>query len=257
MSPGKVILVGAGPGDPELITMRGHRALKEADVVLYDNLVGDDILAGLDAELIYVGKRCGKHRVPQESTNDMMVRYASVGKNVVRLKGGDCTVFGRGGEEAIYLAEHNIPYEIVPGVSSSVAAPASAHIPVTHRGVADGVTIVTAHRRKDQTDFAIPDYHDRRTLILLMGVGTMPVWREQLLRQGYPPELPIALVQQATHDGQRVVVTDVAHCVEDAREANVKPPTTAVIGKVVALRDELLGVARAYEPLLAKEVAAG
>ncbi|MFP4596798.1 MAG: uroporphyrinogen-III C-methyltransferase [Persicimonas sp.] len=249
MKVGKVLLVGAGPGDPELITVRGRRALQEADVVLYDNLVGDALLSGLDADLVYVGKRCGKHQVPQEATNDMMVSLARRGMVVVRLKGGDPTVFGRGGEEARHLAAHAVPYEIVPGVSSCIAAPASAHIPVTYRGVADGVSIVTAHRRRDQHDFAIPDYHARRTLILLMGVRTMAVWREQLLRQGYPPELPVALVTEATQDEQRVVTTDVAHCVEDARDAQVEPPTTAIIGRVVALRDELLGLAYAAAPV--------
>lgn len=248
MRTGKVTLVGAGPGDPELITVRGLRALREADVVLYDALVGDALLDGLDAQLIYVGKRCGKHHVPQESTNDMMVRLAGEGLDVVRLKGGDPTVFGRGGEEALYLAERGVPFELVPGVSSAVAAPASAHIPVTHRGVADGVTIVTAHRRKDAHDFAIPDFDDRRTLILLMGVRTMPVWREQLLRQGYPADLPVALVTQATHDGQSVVVTDIAHCVDDARAHEVEPPTTAVIGHVVDVRTQLLGLAHTVLP---------
>ena len=236
---GHVVFVGAGPGDPELITLRGWRALQEADVVLYDSLVDKRLLRGLDAELVFVGKRCGRHSMPQERISELLVRHALSGKHVVRLKGGDPTVLGRTGEEALCLVASGIGFEIVPGVSSAVAAPAFAGIPVTHRGLADSVCIVSAHRRNDEKEFSIPQYSPHTTLVLLMAAQTAPSWLKQLLARGYPADLPVAFVTAATTPKQQVLVTTVA----DAARGDVMPecgsPTMAVIGRVVSLRESL------------------
>lgn len=151
---GKVILVGAGPGDPELITIKGLKAIKEADVVVYDDLISKELLnyAKKDAELIYVGKRKGKHSFKQEEINKILVEKAKEGKLVVRLKGGDPFVFGRGGEEILELKKHNIPYEVIPGITSAIAVPEVAGIPVTHRKVATSFTVVTGHEAEDKKE---------------------------------------------------------------------------------------------------------
>lgn len=236
---GHVVFVGAGPGDPELITLRGWRALREADVVLYDSLVDERLLEGLDAELVFVGKRCGRHSMPQERISELLVRHALRGKHVVRLKGGDPTVLGRTGEEALRLAASGIPFEIVPGVSSALAAPAFAGIPVTHRGLADSVCIVSAHRRDDESEFSIPPYSPRTTLVLLMAAQTAPSWLEQLLLREYPAELPVAFITAATTAEQRVLVTTVGDAARSDVMVEFGSPTLAVIGHVVSLRDAL------------------
>ena len=238
-SKGEVTLVGAGPGAPDLISVRGQRALEAADAVLYDRLVHPGLLDGLDAELIYVGKRKGEKRITQDQINALMVDLAREGRNVVRLKGGDPTVFGRGSEEMLYVREHGIDCEIVPGISSATAAASQADIPVTHRGYADGFAVVTAHRAGGADDFSIPAYHPDRTVILLMGVGTMGAWRERLLDLGYPPSLPVALVERASWEDQQTLVTTIDNCLVDARDAEIDPPTTAVVGRVVAVRTAL------------------
>lgn len=236
---GHVVFVGAGPGDPELITLRGWRALQEADVVLYDSLVDERLLQGLDAELVFVGKRCGRHSMPQERISELLVRHALRGKHVVRLKGGDPTVLGRTGEEALRLAASGIPFEIVPGVSSALAAPAFAGIPVTHRGLADSVCIVSAHRRDDEQEFSIPPYSPRTTLVLLMAGQTAQAWLEQLLLREYPASLPLAFVTAATTTKQQVFVTTVGDAARNHVMVEFGSPTLAVIGHVVSLRDSL------------------
>lgn len=241
---GSVVFVGAGPGDPELMTLRGWRVLREADVVLYDSLVDTRLVEGLDAELVFVGKRCGRHCLPQEAITELLVRLALDGKCVVRLKGGDPTVLGRTGEEALRLAQFGIRFEIVPGVSSAVAAPALAGIPVTHRGLADGVCVVSAHRQKDEPEFSIPPYHPRTTLVLLMALQTVETWSPQLLERGYPADLPVAFVSAGTTERQRVVVTTVSHAATDARAAGLDSPTLAVVGRVVTLREKLAACER-------------
>ena len=238
-SNGKVSLVGAGPGAPDLITVRGQRALERADVVLYDRLVHPDLVDDLDAELVYVGKRSGEKRITQERINALMVELAGGGEEVVRLKGGDPTVFGRGSEEMLHLREHGIDCEIIPGISSSTAAASRADIPVTHRGYADSFAVVTAHRAGDAEDLSIPPYDPKRTLMLLMGVGTMELWRQQLLEAGYPEDLPVAFVQRASWEDQKTVVTSLENCVMHARDAGLEPPATAVVGRVVAVRSAL------------------
>lgn len=237
---GHVTLVGAGPGDPDLITLRGWRALRDADVVLYDSLVDLGMLVEVDAELIFVGKRCGNHQMPQDAIEILMVGLAKQGKHVVRLKGGDPTVFGRAGEEAMALKAQGIPFDIVPGVSSSVAGPAYAGIPVTHRGVADSFAVVTAHKRFDETDFSIPTYEPRRTVVLLMGVGTTPIWSRQMLSElGYPNDTPVAFISRATSASQAVYETTLESAEDTVKTQAIGTPTIAVIGEVVRLRQAL------------------
>lgn len=250
---GYVAFVGAGPGDPELITLRGWRALQEADVVLYDSLVDERLLRGLDAELVFVGKRCGRHSMPQERISELLVQHALRGRYVVRLKGGDPTVLGRTGEEALALAAAGIRFEIVPGVSSAVAAPAFAGIPVTHRGLADSVCIVSAHRRDDESEFSIPPYSPRTTLVLLMAGQTAPSWLDQLLSRGYPASLPVAFVTAATTANQQVLVTTVGEAARGgARLEELGSPALAIVGHVVSLRNSLAwyGEDREEAPLI-------
>lgn len=236
---GKVFFVGAGPGDPELITVRGLRILREADVVLYDALIDPRQVYGLTSELIYVGKRCGRHHKTQEEINQLLVEQALAGKKVVRLKGGDPGVLGRVGEEALELAAREIPFEIVPGVSSAIAAPAYAGIPLTLRGVADSFALATAHRRKDQREYSIPAYNERTTLLLLMPVRTAQVWQEELLARGYPAELPVAFVSAATTGDQSVLETTVGQVGADVESVKLETPAMAVIGRVVKMRKAL------------------
>ena len=238
---GEVILVGAGPGAADLITLRGWRALQTADVVLYDNLIDHTLLDDLDAELIYVGKRCGAHAVPQERTCELLARHALAGRRVVRLKGGDSTVLGRGGEEALHLAGLGVRVRMVPGVSNSIAAPELAGIPVTHRGVADSFCVVSAHRRGDAQDFSMPPYHPRTTLVVMMGVRTLPVWQAQLLALGYPEETPVAFITDAGRADQRVLVSALGRAPAAASEAGLRTPTTAIVGDVVRLRAQIRG----------------
>lgn len=235
---GSVTFVGAGPGAPDLITLRGWRALQSAEVVLYDALIDPAFVDELDAELIFVGKRCGAHLVSQDEINRLLVEHALAGRRVVRLKGGDPGVLGRVGEEAAFVAEAGVPFQIVPGVSSAVAGPALAGIPLTLRGVSDGFALVTAHRREDEVGFSIPPYHARRTLLLLMGVKTTADWQRQLLELGYPPNLPLAFVESASRAAQRVVVSSVENVARDVVEQGVRAPALVVIGEVVAHRLE-------------------
>jgi uroporphyrin-III C-methyltransferase / precorrin-2 dehydrogenase / sirohydrochlorin ferrochelatase len=236
---GRVYLVGAGPGAADLITLRGYRALQAADVILYDNLIDFSVLDGIEGEQIYVGKRAGQHSVPQERTSDMLARHAMAGKTVVRLKGGDPMVLGRGGEEAIHLARLGIPVTMVPGVSNCIAAPELAGIPVTHRGIADSFMVVSAHRRGDELDFSLPPFHPRTTLVILMGVGSLSTWRQQLLEQDWPQETPVGFVTDAGRPEQSVITTTLGRAVEDSE--GLKTPTTAIVGQVVSLRPEMMG----------------
>lgn len=236
---GRVRFVGAGPGDPELITVRGFRALHEADVVLYDSLVSPELIRGLRAELVYVGKRCGRHAMTQEQINRLLLELASAGRDVVRLKGGDPSVLGRVGEEILPLAEHGIEFEIVPGVSSATAVPALAGIPVTHRDYADSFTVAAAHRRDESGRYSIPPYQPRNTLVLLMAGATVPAWRAQLAALGYPADLPLAFVSAGCTPRERVLVTTVAQAERDFEAAGLETPVLAVIGWVVGLRESL------------------
>jgi uroporphyrin-III C-methyltransferase len=234
---GRVRFVGAGPGAPDLITVRGLRALQQAEVVLYDALVDPELLEDLDAELIYVGKRCNNHFRTQDETNALLAEMAGKGLEVVRLKGGDPGVLGRVGEEALYLAERGIDFEIVPGVSSATSAPLCAGIPVTHRGIADSYVLATAHRRKgEEVGFSIPAFNERTTVLLLMPVKTTPLWQQALLNKGYPADLPLAFITRGSCEDQRVLVSTVANAAHDAEAAAITAPTMVVVGNVVSLR---------------------
>ena len=236
---GKVTFVGAGPGDPELITVRGSKALERADVILYDSLVDRALLESRKARLMFVGKRRGEHSMPQEDINRLLAQRARKGEQVVRLKGGDCSVFGRLGEEVLYLAERNIPFEIVPGVTSATAAPIFAGIPVTHRGLADSFAVVTAHRRAEEMGLSVPPYNPSTTVVLMMALGATEVWQGVLLSRGYPPELPVAFVSAAGSAKQRVLVTTVGGALHDVQDAGLQSPTLAVVGRVVTLRGRM------------------
>jgi len=227
-----ISLVGAGPGDPELLTVRGLRRLQGADVVMHDALVGTGVLALArdEAELIDVGKRPGAP-VPQELINALLIQLGRTGRNVVRLKGGDPFVFGRGGEEALALAEAGLDFEVVPGVSSVIAAPAAAGIPVTHRGVSASFTVVTGHRRRGEREV---NWHALAqaggTIVVLMGVAQRGAIAEALIAGGLPGDTPVAAIQQATSTQQRVV-----RCVlSELGGATIESPATIVIGAVAA-----------------------
>jgi uroporphyrin-III C-methyltransferase len=235
---GKVYLVGGGPGDPGLITVKGLRCLQQAEVVLYDRLIAPELLNEVHptAELIDVGKEPTLHRRSQAAINALLIEKARAGYTVVRLKGGDPFVFGRGGEEALALAEAGIPFEVIPGISSAIAAPAYAGIPVTHRGVSNSFTVVTGHTADDDlTDWdALPR---RGTLVFLMGVKHLPQIVEKLIAGGWSAQTPAAIIQQAATNAQVVVSGTLANIVD--RATGLKPPATLVVGEVVALRGQL------------------
>jgi len=241
---GKVYLVGAGPGDIGLITVKGLECLQRADVIVYDRLIDDGLLscARRDAELAYVGKSSTTHTMEQQEINRILVDKAAEGKVVVRLKGGDPFVLGRGGEEAEALSAEGIPFEVVPGISSAVAVPAYAGIPVTHRGLASSFAVVTGH--EDPTkDSSSVDWGKLAagadTLVCLMGMGHLESIVGALLGGGKSPDTPIALIREGTTPGQRTVAGTLGNIVKQAQEAELQPPVVMVIGEVVGLRHKL------------------
>jgi uroporphyrinogen III methyltransferase/synthase len=244
MSQGKVYLVGAGPGDPGLITVKGLGCIQNADVIVYDRLVDDKLLAKAnhDAELIDVGKIPGETGRKQTDITRLLVEKAKQGKNVVRLKGGDPFVFGRGGEEAELLHDNGIPFEIVPGVSSAVAAPAYAGIPLTHRKRASYFTVVTGNEDPTKPDSAI-DWQSlaksKGTIVVLMGWQNLPSIINTLIVAGRSPDTPIALVQWGTEPYQKTVTGKLSTIVDIALEQGIASPVVTVIGDVVGLRDKL------------------
>ena len=243
MGHGKVYLVGAGPGDPKLLTVRAVELLKEADIVIYDRLVGESILnlAPEKAEKIYVGKRTGKHEVPQDKITELIIEKAQTSGKVVRLKGGDPFVFGRGGEEAEALVEKGIEFEVVPGVSSAVAAPMYAGIPLTHRDYAASVAIITGHRAGDAEkviDWAkIAEAVD--TMVILMGVESLQGITEKLIKGGLNPETPAAIIESGTLKNQRTIIAKIGTITKEAEQKQVKPPAVIVIGEVATLGRKL------------------
>ncbi|WP_080836991.1 uroporphyrinogen-III C-methyltransferase [Cohnella massiliensis] len=244
MGVGKVYLVGAGPGDPKLITLRGLEALRRSDAIVYDRLAGPQLLgqARADAERIYVGKRPDRHTMKQEEINRLLVRLALEGKTVCRLKGGDPTVFGRVGEEAELLKQNGIAYEIVPGITSAIAVPAYAGIPVTHRDLASSFSIVTGHESPDKLDRSI--YWDKvtnatGTLLFLMGVAKIGYISEQLIKHGRSPDTPVALVRWGTRAEQETLVGTLEDIERKVNEANFEPPAVIVVGEVVRQRETL------------------
>jgi uroporphyrin-III C-methyltransferase len=242
MKPGKVYLVGAGPGHPELLTVKAAELLRRADVVVYDRLVQEEVLALSKpaAERIYMGKPVGRHGVRQEEIHALLLQKAREGKLVVRLKGGDPFLFGRGGEEAEYLAERGIPFEVIPGVSSALAAPLSAGISVTHRDAASSVAIVTGHEAGGaggRLDWEALSRLD--TLIFLMGVHNVRCICDKLIQQGRSPATPAAMIQMAFWQDERVVSGTLADIADAVAESRIKPPATLVVGDVVRLREKL------------------
>jgi uroporphyrinogen III methyltransferase/synthase len=236
---GTVFLVGAGPGDPKLLTRRGLELLQECDCIVYDALIGQELLglARPDAELHFVGKRSGQHSQTQDEINALLVRLAQDGKSVCRLKGGDPFVFGRGGEEALFCAQNEVPFGIVPGVTSSIAAPAYAGIPVTHRDLASSFAVVTGHTASDD---APPDSLPvADTLVFLMGIKALPLIVKRLLERGTSPDKPVAVVRWGTTSDQQTVVGTLQTIEEEVKRANLKTPALIVVGEVVRLREEL------------------
>jgi len=240
---GKVYLVGAGPGDPKLLTLKAAELLAKADIVIYDRLVGSSILklAPKMAKKIYVGKRSGKHEVPQDKINELLVKAAGEGRTIVRLKGGDPFLFGRGGEEAEALQENNIAFELVPGVTSAIATPEYAGIPLTHRDYASAVAVVTGHRAGDA---GRPVKWDKLasavdTIVVLMGMESIEAIVKKLIEGGMDPNRPVAVVEQGTTKNQRVFIAKLDNIVDEAKKNSVKPPAVIVIGEVAQLGRKL------------------
>ena len=234
--------MGAGPGHPELLTLKAAELLRTCDVVVYDRLIQEEILALAkpSAERIYMGKPVGRHESRQEEVQELLVRKAREGKTVVRLKGGDPFVFGRGGEEAEYLADHGIPFEVIPGVTSAFAAPLSAGIAVTHRGAASSVAVVTGHEaKKDHHRVNWQALAGIDTLIFLMGVSNVDTIAETLVRHGKSPATPAAMIQMAFWHDESVVTGTLQDIARKVKEAGIRPPATLVIGEVVAMREKL------------------
>jgi uroporphyrin-III C-methyltransferase len=243
MAYGKVYLVGAGPGDPQLLTIKAVKVLKEADVIIYDRLVGEDILclAPEQAEKIYVGKRTGKHEVPQDQITELIIEKAKSGGKVVRLKGGDPFIFGRGGEEAEALVEKGIEFEVVPGVSSAVVAPMYAGIPLTHRDYAASVAIITGHRAGDAEKVIdwVKIANAVDTMVILMGVESLDGIVGKLLEGGISADKPVAMVESGTYPKQRTLISTLGKIVKEAEQKQIKPPAVIVIGEVANLGRKL------------------
>lgn len=242
-SAGRVYLVGSGPGDPELMTVKAKRLLESADVILHDKLPGPEILEQLPDEACEdVGKRAGGERTTQEYTNQRMVELARESKTVVRLKGGDPFVFGRGGEEAEYLASHDVPFEVVPGVSAAVAGPGVAGVPLTHRDHASSVSFVTGHEDPTKDDSAV-DWQalgaTGGTIVVLMGVGKLPEYTDALLETGMAGDTPVALVECATWPAQQIASGTLETAVDARDRVGIEPPAITVIGAVAQTRERV------------------
>jgi uroporphyrin-III C-methyltransferase / precorrin-2 dehydrogenase / sirohydrochlorin ferrochelatase len=239
---GEVYLVGAGPGDPDLLTFKALRLMQKADTVLYDRLVAPQIvdLTRKDAEKIYVGKARSQHAVPQQDINQLLVKLAKQGKRVVRLKGGDPFIFGRGGEEIQELSQHNIPFQVVPGITAASGCAAYSGIPLTHRDYAQSVRFVTGHLKDGTTDLPWSELiHSNQTVVFYMGLVGLPIICQKLVEFGRDESTPIALIQQGTTMGQKVIVGTLASMPALLGRHKVKAPTLIIVGEVVRLRDQL------------------
>ncbi|MDO7907764.1 uroporphyrinogen-III C-methyltransferase [Paenibacillus sp. JX-17] len=245
MMAGRVSIVGAGPGDPELITVKALRRIHSADVLVYDRLVNEELLqqaAPQEAVRIYCGKAPGQHAMLQEEINKLLIQWAGAGKQVVRLKGGDPLVFGRGGEEALALAEAGIAYEIIPGITSASGMAASTGIPLTHRGMAGSCAMVAGSRCNDSESPVRWDLlaHAVDTLVIYMGMRQIGTIRAQLLLHGKRADMPAAIVEWSTTNRERVVTGTLDQLEKLALAAKIKNPALIVIGEVVQVREELL-----------------
>ena len=237
---GKVYIVGAGPGDPELITLKAVKALEKADIVVYDRLANPELLAHTSgsAEHVYVGKKPGKPSARQEQINNILIGEARAGKTVVRLKGGDPFVFGRGGEECLALKSQNIPYSLIPGISSALSVPAYGGIPVTHRAVSRSFTVITGHtigKNNINQDWDALSKSD--TLVILMGMRNLPVISKKLMDFGLPTSTPATVIERGSQPDQQTVTGTLATIAEKA--APLSSPGIIVIGKTAAMADEL------------------
>ncbi len=242
MKKGQVILVGAGPGDPELLTIKGRKAIESAEVVVYDRLVGQEIfnLIPENAELINVGKESSNHTVPQEEINQILLKKALEGKRVVRLKGGDPFLFGRGGEELELLSEHGVPFQEIPGITSAIAVPAYAGIPVTHRDCCSSLHIITGHQRAGKTLSINFDalVQTKGSLVFLMGVSALEEICRGLLNAGMESDMPAAVIEKGTTPSQRPVLATLSTLPQTAKEKNVKSPAIIIVGKVCAYSEQ-------------------
>jgi len=248
---GRVALVGAGPGDPELLTLRAARLLAECDVVVYDNLVGDGVLALVPAhaERIYVGKARAAHSMPQDRINQLLVDLARQGKDVVRLKGGDPFIFGRGGEELQVLAAAGVPFEVVPGITAACGIAATAGIPLTHRDHAQHCLFVTGHLKDGSCNLDWPALaRPRQTVVIYMGLTGLPEICAQLIAHGLPPTHPAGVVERGTLPGQRVVAATLADLPQRVAEAGMKSPCLTIVGEVVGLHETLAWFGQAALP---------
>ncbi len=242
---GKVYLIGAGPGDPELITVKGLRLAHQCDVVLYDSLIPDEIMVTLpqSVERVFVGKRGGKHSMEQEEINELLLMYARAGKSVARLKGADPLIFGRGAEEAQFLRDNGIVFEIVPGVTAGIAGPSYAGIPCTERHLSSTLIFVTGHKAQDKSASSV-DWKwlasaRKSTIVIYMGVGQIDTLTSRLIENGMHPSTPAAIIERGTMSSQRIFVCDLSELPETVRKNEVHAPALFVIGEVVKLRERL------------------
>ncbi len=242
LTPGKVWLVGAGPGDPELLTLKAARLIGAADVLVHDHLVGDGIidLARPDAQRIYAGKQSSKHSIPQDELNHLLVQLAREGRSVVRLKGGDPFIFGRGGEELETLAEMGIPFEVVPGVTAAAGCGAYAGFPLTHRDHAQSVVLVTGHLKDGTVNLDWPALaRPRQTVVFYMGIGAAAEICRQMIAHGLPSMTPAAVVRKGTQPEQQTLLATLGTLPHRITECGIKPPALIVVGSVVQLHDKL------------------
>lgn len=239
---GEVYLIGGGPGDPDLLTFRALRLMQQADVVVYDRLIAKPVLEMVrrDAERIYVGKENDNHVMQQEDINQLLAKLALEGKRVVRLKGGDPFIFGRGGEEIDTLVDEGVPFQVVPGITAASGCSTYSGIPLTHRDYAHAAIFVTGHRKDGSLDLNWKSLcQPNQTVVFYMGLLSLPLICEKLIEHGVSPQMPVALVQQGTTPEQRVFVGDLSNIVEIAEREKPKPPTLIIVGEVVELRDKL------------------
>ncbi len=257
-SQGSVALIGSGPGDPGLLTLRALQLMQAAEVVLYDYLVSDEIMAlvSTKAKLVCVGKRAGYHSVPQEETNRLLVEHASKGKRVVRLKGGDPFIFGRGGEELEVLADAGISFQVVPGITAAAGATAYAGIPLTHRDYAQSAMFITGHLKADRDDLEWTTLsRGNQTLVIYMGLMKSSHIQAQLLTHGRSADTPVAIIERGTHLQQKVQIGQLDQLTELAKDA--KSPSLIVIGEVVRLADKLAWFEQVATPYSSLPAAAG